>query len=100
MYEFGDKLLYQSPYCDWLQTPCVFIRDDNGKAVIMFAHAEWCARVSYNNLISKSDRSFGEIVDPYSLMNERKDKKLKKLKELESALAKELKRMEDEYYLR
>lgn len=46
---FGDILLYRSPV-DGHKTPCVYIRDDNGKAVIIFAHAEWVARVNYKTL--------------------------------------------------
>lgn len=46
-FEFGDKLIYTSPQKSDLKTPCVFLRDDNGKAVVMFSHAEWAARVNY-----------------------------------------------------
>ena len=49
-YKFGDMLLYVSPMIENLETPCVFIRDDNGKAVIMFRNAEWSARVNYRFL--------------------------------------------------
>lgn len=37
-----------------LKTRCAFIRDDNGKAVVMFINAEWAARVNYCYL-SKED---------------------------------------------
>lgn len=50
MYYFGQRLIYESPKADVGDTPCVFIRDDNGKAVIMFEHAEWVARVNYRFL--------------------------------------------------
>lgn len=47
VYEFGDKLYYQSRIKDDYFTPCVFVRyDDNGKCVVIFEHAEWCARVN------------------------------------------------------
>ncbi len=49
-YDFGEKLLYVSPKVNGLKTPCLFIRDDNGKAVVMFQHAEWAARVNYRQL--------------------------------------------------
>lgn len=49
-YKFGDKLKYISPMIDNFKTPCVYLRDDNGKAVIMFRNAEWCARVNYRHL--------------------------------------------------
>lgn len=49
-FEFGDNLLYTSSQKQELKTPCVFIRDDNGKAVIIFKNAEWVARVNYNFL--------------------------------------------------
>lgn len=46
-FKFGDKLYYTSPQNSNLRTLCVFIRDDKGKAVVFFAHAEWAARVGY-----------------------------------------------------
>lgn len=49
-FEFGDKLVYTSPQNSDLKTPCIFLRDDNGKAVVMFSHAEWVARVNYSYL--------------------------------------------------
>lgn len=49
-YQFGDKLMYLSPKVEGLETPCVFIRDDQGQAVIFFKHAEWAARVNYRFL--------------------------------------------------
>lgn len=42
-FEFGDKLVYTSPQNSDLKTLCIFLRDDNGKAVVMFSHAE-CAQ--------------------------------------------------------
>ena len=51
IYEFGDKLYYQSSMKDDLFTPCLFIRYDNdGKCVIIFENAEWCARVNPTRL--------------------------------------------------
>lgn len=51
-FAFGDKIIFTSPQNPGLQTPCVFIRDDGGKAVIIFENAEWVARVNYY-LLSK-----------------------------------------------
>lgn len=53
-YKFGDILKYTSPYCPSLESPCVFIRDDGGLAVILFRNAEWVARVNYL-FLSKSE---------------------------------------------
>lgn len=47
---YGDKMKYISPYAQGLETPCIFIRDDDGKAVVIFQNAEWVARVNYNLL--------------------------------------------------
>ena len=52
-YKFGDKLIYISPIVENLETPCLFIRDDNDKAVVIFRNAEWCARVNYRFLIAE-----------------------------------------------
>lgn len=60
-YHFGDKVLYCSPIKDDLKTECIFIRDDNGKAVVMFRHAEWAARVNYSRLISCDEESTSDI---------------------------------------
>ena len=49
-YKFGDKIIYVSPQDSELGTPCIFIRDDNGKAVVLFENAEWVARVNYRNI--------------------------------------------------
>lgn len=51
-FNFGDKLLYNSPQKEGLKTPCVFIRYDknNGRSVIFFENAEWAARVNTNFL--------------------------------------------------
>lgn len=50
MYNFGDKIYYNSPVKQGLSTECVFIREDNGKAIIMFPHAERTAIVCYENI--------------------------------------------------
>ena len=47
---FGDKVVFTSHQNQDLQTPCIFIRDDDGKAVIIFENAEWVARVNYHSL--------------------------------------------------
>jgi len=49
-YHFGDKVVYISPMVQGLETPCIFVRDDDGKAVVIFQHAEWVARVNYRLL--------------------------------------------------
>lgn len=49
-FNFGDKLIYTSPQKSDLRTPCIFLRDDNERAVVMFSHAEWAARVNYSCL--------------------------------------------------
>lgn len=43
-YKFGDILIYQSPYTNQ-DSVCVYIREENRKAVVMFPEAEWAARV-------------------------------------------------------
>lgn len=48
--KFGDKLKYASPIVQGLETPCIYLRDDNGKAVVIFKDAEWVARVNYRLL--------------------------------------------------
>lgn len=53
-YTFGDVLRYTSPQDPIRQTLCVFVRDDNGRAVVFFQHAEWAARVNYK-FLSKED---------------------------------------------
>jgi len=50
-FRFGDKVLYVSPQNPDVKTPCIFIRDDNGKAVIIFQNAEWVARANYDYLM-------------------------------------------------
>lgn len=55
-YKFGDVLTYTSPTDNKLKTPCVFVRNDQGKAVILLSYAEWVARVSYSSL-SKGEES-------------------------------------------
>lgn len=52
-YTFGDILRYTSPQNPVQQTSCVFIRDDNGRAVVFFQHAEWAARVNYEFLLKE-----------------------------------------------
>lgn len=47
---FGERLNYRSLIHPMLKTECVFIRHENGRAVIMFAHAERVARVNYEQL--------------------------------------------------
>lgn len=32
------------------KTPCLFIREENGKAVVFFEHAEFAARVGFHQL--------------------------------------------------
>ena len=54
-YKFGDILLYTSPQDHTRKTPCVFIRDDAGRAVVCFQCAEWAARINYN-FLSKEDK--------------------------------------------
>ena len=47
-YKFGDILIYHSPYTnqDNIQDNiCVYIREENRKAIVMFPEAEWAARV-------------------------------------------------------
>lgn len=46
MYKFGDLLYYTSPQKPH-KTRCVYVRDDAGKAVVLFIHAEFVARVNY-----------------------------------------------------
>lgn len=55
-YTFGDVLRYTSPQNHVQQTLCVFVRDDNGRAVVFFQHAEWAARVNYK-FLSKEDET-------------------------------------------
>ena len=43
-YKFGDILIYHSPYTNQ-EDICVYIREENRKAVVMFPEAEWAARV-------------------------------------------------------
>lgn len=47
---FGDVIAYSPPQRNCNKIPCVYIRDDNGKAVVFFKRAEWAARVNYENL--------------------------------------------------
>ena len=49
-YYFGQRLDYESPQIDGLRSLCVFVRDDNGKAVVIFQNAEWVARINYRYL--------------------------------------------------
>jgi len=54
-YTFGDVLVYTSPQDSARKTLCVFIRNDAGRAVVFFQHAEWAARVSYCCLSKKGE---------------------------------------------
>lgn len=54
-YTFGDILMYTSPQNPDRKTPCVFIRDEAGRAVVCFRRAEWAARVNYQ-FLSKEDK--------------------------------------------
>lgn len=47
--QFGDTVYYISPQ-NGNKTKCIFIRDDDGKAVVMFENAEFAARVLYKQL--------------------------------------------------
>lgn len=49
---FGSLMYYVSPV-NGEKTLCLYIRDDHGKAVVFFEHAEWAARVGYNQLEKK-----------------------------------------------
>lgn len=51
LYKFGDLLYYTSPQKPH-RTRCVYVRDDAGKAVVLFMHAEFVARVNYAYLSS------------------------------------------------
>ena len=42
-------MYYVSPV-NGAKTLCLYIRDDHGKAVVFFEHAEWAARVGYDQL--------------------------------------------------
>lgn len=46
---FGALLFYRSPV-DEHKTRCVYVRDDNGRAVVVFRNAEYVARVDYKQL--------------------------------------------------
>lgn len=48
-FPFGSLMYYVSPV-NGEKTLCLYIRDDHGKAVVFFEHAEWAARVGYNQL--------------------------------------------------
>lgn len=60
-YKFGDKLFYNSPVRKGLRTECVFIRDDNGRAVIIFSNDEWVVRANYNLLSRQNNVDHHEI---------------------------------------
>lgn len=51
LYKFGDLLYYTSPQ-KLHRTRCVYVREDAGKAVVLFKHAEFVARVNYAYLSS------------------------------------------------
>ena len=42
-------MYYVSPV-NGAKTLCLYIRDDHGKAVVFFEHAEWAARFGYDQL--------------------------------------------------
>lgn len=46
---FGALLLYHSPL-DGHKTRCVYVRDDEDRAVVLFCHAENVARVDHKQL--------------------------------------------------
>ena len=46
---FGAELDYRSPM-DGHLTRCIYIREENGRAVVMFQHAERVARVDFEQL--------------------------------------------------
>lgn len=48
-FPFGSLMYYVSPV-NGEKTLCLYIRDDHGKAVVFFEHAEWAARVGYDQL--------------------------------------------------
>ncbi len=52
MCRFGDLLYYTSPNKQ-RKKRCVFVRDDDGKAVVLFEDAEFVARVNYVYLSSR-----------------------------------------------
>ena len=54
MYQFGDLLYYTSPL-NLHKTRCVYVRDDAGKAVVLFMHAEFVARVNYAYLSTSKE---------------------------------------------
>ena len=56
-YQFGDKLRYISPFVQGLESPCIFVRDDQGKAVVIFRHAEWVAHVNYHLLFREGEHA-------------------------------------------
>jgi hypothetical protein len=49
-WQFGDMMVYKSPMREELETPCVFLRYEGDKAVVMFKNAESCARVDKDKL--------------------------------------------------
>ena len=46
---FGELLCYISPI-DEHETKCVYLREENGRAVVMFENAEKVARVEFADL--------------------------------------------------
>ena len=48
--KFGDMLVYKSPIREALSTPCVFLRYEKDRAVVMFENAESCARVDKDKI--------------------------------------------------
>lgn len=47
---FGARIVYISPV-DGHKTPCVYLRDDGNRAVVIFRHAENVARVDPKQLV-------------------------------------------------
>ena len=63
LYQFGDLLYYTSPL-NLHKTRCVYVRDDAGKAVVLFMHAEFVARVNYAYLkrLTYEERLIGDAM--------------------------------------
>lgn len=47
---FGAPLYYRSPKVSGLKTPCIYIRNDENRAIVIFRNAEKVARVNYEQL--------------------------------------------------
>ena len=55
-------MYYVSPV-NGAKTLCLYIRDDHGKAVVFFEHAEWAARVGYDQLEKIMCALFLQVAD-------------------------------------